>query len=504
MFGVPSTVLIEATLRSIAVSGTCALIAGFAGILVAWLTTRTELPGSRVLSSLVSVPYALPPYLLGMAWVVLGNPTVGLLKDFLPQTGSYGFWGMTLVLSSVAFAYPYMELRAGFERLDPALEEAARMSGASPWKVFTDISLPLLWPSLVNGMCLAFLFALSAFGVPALLGLPVRQFVLTTLIYSQIKLGGLHGMEAGFGLSLILLLIAGVVLGSSLWLNQIKLKKSGGAIAGAKSSRPSLVDIGIWTYPAVLGCWAFLLVTVALPWFALGISALAPVAGKYSPSLWTLRNIQTVLGLSEFQEGLIHSLVLSAVVASIIVIGGFLLAFLAVRKNKRWALWIIESFGIPFATPGTVIAIAVVFVSTWVGRLGLELDSPLVWIALAYALKHAAIGARSMLTAFRQVHPALEEAGRVSGASTLELLKDLWFPILKKTIFSTWLLALLPMLTELTMSVLLTGPGASTLGTILFELQEYRDQPSAAALAWLLLTVALLVSFFTRARKTET
>jgi iron(III) transport system permease protein len=102
-----------------------------------------------------------------------------------------------------------------------------------------------------------------------------------------------------------------------------------------------------------------------------------------------------------------------------------------------------------------------------------------------------------MAGAFRQVHPSLEEAARISGASTRELLLTIWFPLLRRTFAAAWLLMALPMLTELTMSVLLTGPGAATLGTVLFQLQEYADQPSAAALAWMLLTVALAVSFFT-------
>ena len=110
-----------------------------------------------------------------MAWIVLGNPSVGLLRGWLPAGGSYGFWGIVCVESCVAFAFPYLELRAGFSRLDPALEEAARMSGAGPFGVLRDVSFPLLRPALLNGMLLAFLYALSSFGGPALLGIPVQS-----------------------------------------------------------------------------------------------------------------------------------------------------------------------------------------------------------------------------------------------------------------------------------------------------------------------------------------
>jgi iron(III) transport system permease protein len=504
MFGVAmspgSAIILEATLRSLGIAVTAAGIAGVLGIVMAWLVSRTDTPGAKTLSHLLSVPYAIPPYLLGMAWVVLGNPAVGLLKSVLPRHGSYGFWGITLVEATVAFAFPYLELKAGFERMDPALEEAARMSGARPLQVFRDVSLPLLWPALLNGVCLAFLYTVSAFGVPALLGLPVRQFTLTTLIYSQLKLGGAAGIMAGFKLSLILLGIAALGLGLSAWLAHRRASRGekAGALSGGKSSRPSVVKLGPLRIPSAFLTWGFFGVAVVLPWFALAISALAPVAGRYSPSLWTLKHLVYVLTLPDFQEALFNSFGLALTVASIIVGGGFLLGFAAIRRKKRWALWMTEALGIPFATPGTVLAMAVLFVAVLSARFGVPINEPLFMMAVAYGVKYAAVGARSMVMAFQQVDPVLEEAGRVSGASTRELLWDIWVPLLKKSIIAAWLLALLPILTELTMSVLLTGPGASTLGTVLFELQEYADQPSAAALAWMLLTLALAVGFATQ------
>ena len=174
---------------------------------------------------------------------------------------------------------------------------------------------------------------------------------------------------------------------------------------------------------------------------------------------------------------------------------------------ERAAEWIIEAMGVPFSTPGTVIAILLIFVSTWaaaaMGRFGLSFDSPAFWMGFAYALKYSAVSARMLSAAYRQVHPSLEEAAVVSGATTFILLRTIWFPLLSRTVIAAWFLTALPMFTELTMSVLLTGPGGATMGTVLFQLQEYADQPSAAALAGILLSAALLGAFFMRGRKAE-
>jgi iron(III) transport system permease protein len=333
--------------------------------------------------------------------------------------------------------------------------------------------------------------------VPAILGAPVRQFVLTTFIYSQMKLGGAAGLVIALKLSLLLLAAAVAVLGLSYFLNQLQRARRG-AISGAKSSRPSLVELGAWRLPSAALVWGFFAIAVVLPWFALGLSALAPVAGNFSPADWTLRNLRYVLGLPEFQQALANSLLLATVVATSVVALAFLLGFAAVRRGSRVAQAFIEFLGVPFATPGTVIAILLVFCSTWISiygaDFGLTLDSPLLWMGIAYAIKYAAVGARLLVESYKQVHPALEEAARMSGARTGPLLRTIWFPLLKPALSAAWLLSALPMATELTMSVLLTGPGAATLGTVLFNLQEYADQPSAAALAWMLMTLALAVA----------
>ncbi|MCU0843803.1 MAG: iron ABC transporter permease [Spirochaetes bacterium] len=504
--GISNAAVIDALLRSLSLSLAVAFISGAAGCLVAWLVTRSDIGGGRALSGLFSMPYAIPAYLLGMAWIVLGNPAVGAIKEIFPESGVYGFHGMVLVESTVAFAFPYLELKAGFERMDPSLEEAARMSGARPWRVFRDVSFPLLWPPMVNGMCLSFLYTLSSFGVPAMLGMPVRQFVLTTLIYSQFKLGGMAGIAAGLRLSLLLLFMAMLVLVLSNRLVALQ-RRRGGAITGSRVSRPGLVRLGRGRVPFTAVTWTVFAAAVALPWGALAFSAMAPVAGDYAPSAWTMRNLEYVLNLPEFREALVNSLALSISVATFVVGAGFLLAFAAVRRGSRAAGWIIEAMGVPFSTPGTVIAILLIFVSTWaaaaMGRFGLSFDSPVFWMGFAYALKYSAVSARMLAAAYRQVHPSLEEAAVVSGATTFILLRTIWFPLLSRTVIAAWFLTALPMFTELTMSVLLTGPGGATMGTVLFQLQEYADQPSAAALAWILLSAALLGAFFMRGRKAE-
>ncbi|HTL13166.1 MAG TPA: ABC transporter permease subunit, partial [Bdellovibrionota bacterium] len=301
----------------------------------------------------------------------------------------------------------------------------------------------------------------------------------------------------------VLLALAGLGLSVSAWLTRLRTRRGGGALAGGRASRPSRMALGAARGPVAALAWGFLMAAVALPWVALLLSTLAPVAGQFSPSGWTGRNLVRVLGMPDFREGLTNSLLLTLLTASAVTLAGFTLAFLAVRRNSRAARAVITVLGVPFSAPGTTLALVLLVGGTALAHLGVPVDGPMFLMAAAYALKYSAVAARTLSNGFAQVHPSMEEAARVSGARTVRLLATIWVPLLKTTLGAAWLLCALPMLTELTMSVLLTGPGGATLGTLLFQLQEYADQPSAAALAWILLTVALAVGFVTRQREAE-
>lgn len=500
--------LLEATLNTLIFAIGVALLSGFLGAVAAWLITRTEFPGRARLERLLTIPYALPPYLLGMAWMSLANPSSGILLSFLKplglglgQNGIYGLTGMILVEASMAMAYPYLELVATFRRLDPALEEAARMSGATPLQTFFRISFKLVRPALISGMTLSFLHALASFGIPALLGLPVRRLVLTTLIYSQFKLGGLEGIRSGFLYAGYLLVIALFAMALTNWIKRIS-SVAGATLSGGKTSRPSLIEFkSHFKWLISLALWLQVTVALFLPWIALGIAALAPVPGQYAPSLFSLSNFTFLFGLKEFREGALHSTLLAIGVASTLTFLGLVLGYLS-RFGKpferRIANSIIHLGQIPFAIPGSAIALILILLSTKLGMHGLDpaefLGLPLFWLAIAYGIKYVAMGLTPFKNAYSQLHASLEEAALVSGANRFERFTKIWIPLMKGSIQSTWILAALPLFTELTMSVFLTGPGAATLGTALFRMQEYADQGSAAALAFGLLTLALLFS----------
>jgi len=497
-----SPLLLDALLRTLGIGASVALLSGMLATVLAWLVVRTDIAGGRWFERWLSTPYSLPAYLLALAWMVLGNPTVGLLKDLLPEGGITSLWGIVFVETSVAFVFPFLELCAGFRRLDPALEEAARLSGAGVISILRRVSLPLLMPALISGMGLSFLYAISSFGVPALLGMPARKLVLTTLIYSQFRLGGPEGLQKGLWISLLLLGFSALVL-ASLNLHQRRTLKRLGktAIATGRASRESRVRLGRFRHAAALLPGAWVTLTLVLPWLALGLSALAQGPGQYHLSGWSLAHLQSLLAHPLLLESLINSVLLAASISLLVTGLSFFMAFKEVRRSCKIARSLSEMLLLPFGTPGSTLALL------WLVAMAFLLPGtsvPLVALFVTCALKYFAVGIRAYRTAYGQVDPVLEEAARLSGAGTSALLIRIWRPLLKSTTASVLFLVAMPVLTELTMSLLLTGPGASTLGTLLFQLQEYANPSAAAALAWVLLSLALLISLALSARRSPT
>ncbi len=487
--------------HSLSLSIGVALLSGFLALPLSWLFCRTNLRGRRFFEKAFTLPYALPGYLLAMAWVTLGNPQVGLLKAFLPRTGIYGPGGILFVETCLALSFPLLELCAGLRRLDPALEEAARMSGASPLSVFLRISAPLLRPAWINGMLLAFLYTLSSFGVPAILGLPVRYPVLTTWIFNQFRLGSASGFQAGFALSLGMILIAGALIALSRF-----FIRSRHALSGAKSSRGSQVELPAplnFAFAATFSTALFLI--LALPWLSLAMTALAPFAGNTHPQDWTLSHVRDLFLMRDFQNGLSHSLTLATVCSTLVVLSGFLLVFTSRNRHashwSKWARFKSLALTVLFSAPGS--AIALLWISLGGALLGGLAFNPWIALPVAYLLKYTALGVRAFSEGFEQISPTLDEAAQLSGARLHERLHRIWMPLLKGSFLAGFTWAFFPIFTELTMSILLTGPGAETLGTVLFQLQEYADQQKAAALAWTLLSFSIGVAVIQSLRKTE-
>lgn len=487
-------------LVSAAVGSACLML----GLPLAWLLTRTDLPWKHHFRSWFCLPYAIPPFVGAIGWIILANPTSGVLNQWFShylglQLNIYSFWGLVWVETSFLFTFVLLTALTVLDKMDSSLEEAARLSGASGLRVFFDIALPLLKPAIVSGFILSFLATASSFGVPALVGGPARIYLLTTQIYTYQRMGTASGVQMAIAVSALL----GVVTLLLLYSSQAFFNSSKNYTVGGKTARPSLIPLKS-AKPVVLAALSTLLfIILVLPILGLLLSAFSPVQGSWNLTQLSFSNFERVLfETTETPRALWQSFALGLGAALICTLFSFIFNYFVHRTTYFGRRVANVALSIPFSTPGTVLALAFILsFSQGIFGIGPSLYGTLGMILLAYVVKYCSLSAKVIGDGYQQIHPSLEEAARISGATWWQTMRTIYWPILKPALIASGFLVFMPVLSELTMTILLTGPGLETIGTLIFQLQEYSDigGGGAAVLSCLVVFFVLSLNFTLKA-----
>ena len=211
---------------------------------LAWLIGRTDLYGKKFFRTLFVMTYMVPPYVGAMAWLRLLNPRVGTLNMFLANFlclsenpfNIYTLGGLTWVLTTFYYPYAFITISRAMEKMDPSLEEASKISGASPLKTVMTVTFPIMLPSIVAAGLLVFVSAASCYGIPSIIGAPGQIDTITTRIIDYVYVGSPEGLNDATALAVSLMLIANVVLYVSTF---ICGKKQYITVSG-KSTRPNI------------------------------------------------------------------------------------------------------------------------------------------------------------------------------------------------------------------------------------------------------------------------
>jgi iron(III) transport system permease protein len=447
-----------------------------------------EHPGWR---ALVTLPYVVPPYVSAIAWITLLNPTTGWLNGplramGLPALDIYGLPGMIFVIGLESTPLVVLAVADALDRLDASLEEQARVANASPLRATWRVTLPLCAPALAAAAAVVFAGAAASFGVPYLLasGSPDPDWVLTTRIASALDLDPASGRPRAVAWSVGLLLLSMAVpalLGLLLSRRTVTV--------GGKAARPARLHLGRWRSGALGAVLAFVLLGVGLPLLTLlALSITDQVGRPFGPANWSLEHYVAVLGRARDRAALLRSAGYAAVAATAAVGVGTAIALL--ERDSQGRRWLSSLARLPYTIPGTVLALGLLLAWSQEIRIivlervtfALALADTGWLLMLAYGVKFLALPVGAVAAALRSFDPALDEAARICGASALRTVRRITLPLLVPTLAASWILVFLPAFTEVTMSVLLSGPQTRVVGAVLFELQTYGDPPGAAAL----------------------
>lgn len=473
---------------------------------LSWLVIRTDVYFRKVFNVVLTIPFFIPPFIMAFAWIrILGNAGyLNMLLQRLPWVDSppfkiYGMWGVILVSVIYTYPYAYIALSKSMENIGAHLEEAALISGARKYQILRDIVLPVLLPAVGSSAVIVFVTSISMFGIPALLGTPGHFIVITTRIYGYV--GGFrdpNGIGIATGLSLILLLFAGIALGLQSFLTR---KDHFSTITG-KCAPLEPNCLGRKRIPATIVLSLFVLLVIIAPLFAIGATSISKALGlAFNLENITLDHFKTLLAMRLVKRSFSNSLGLAIVIPTISTAAAIILVYLR-RKKAIWGFQLIDHIvSIPYAAPGIVIGVAMIL--TWIRPvMGVSIYNTIWILGIAYMARFMIFPMKTVEAAWKQIDSSLEEAACISGQKPKGILKDISIPLLKSGIGSGWLLAFMPALTELTVSILLYSPGNETIGVTAFNIMEEGLVPLAAAYAMaivaLVLSIRGLTAFFSQ------
>ena len=481
----------RALLNSVWTSVAAAVLCMVMGTIFAFLVVRTNLPYKKSLLTLIVLPYAIPSFFSAIAWIQLLGPQGYLTRFFLNLTGwetppwnLYSPGGIVFVLTMHYFVLVFITVAGALERMDASLEEAARSSGANTDRIMREITLPLVLPAILAGGLLAFIGSIANFGIPALLGMRARFFVLTTSIYSALAI---PDFALATALSGMLVMVALVFLIFQLWLQRGEGKYT--VIAG-KSVHPAELKLGSARTVIFLCASMFVFFVSIVPILSMFLTASLKYWGApLVATSFTLDHFVYVLNLETGKRAIFNSLILAAVAATVTMFIGTIISYMHVKTKLRGSRLLDLLATVPYAVPHTVIAIAVIL--AW-SRPPVSLYGTLWIILAAYLAIYIPFAVRTTNSTLQQIHDSLEEAARVSGAGLFERLRDVILPLSRPGMIAGWILVFMPALRELTISILLYAHGTETIGVVVYNLQDAGYREVAAALACIVIILLIV------------
>lgn len=453
------------------------------GLTLAWAVSRTDVPWKPLLQLTATLSYLSPPFLTAIAFTYLFSPNAGLInvlmRDVLGLTwltfNIFSMAGLVLVTVMHTFPFVYLLASSALQSVDASYEEAAQILGASKLRTAISITGPLVAPAILSGTLLAFVNAIALFGSQAIIGLPARIVTLPTRIYALFDYPPEYGLASALSLVFVLITIV------ALYLQRAFLARRSYVTLAGKGSRPQLMRLGAFRWVLLGFAIAIFIVSIVAPYSTL-------IAVSFSKSwgldFWkglTLANYKFILfDYNVTQRAILNSLMLATAASTIAVLLGAVIGWIDLRTLIPGRKLLDYAALIPLGLPGIVVAVALI--QFWLA-MPVALYGTLAILLLAYVGRYIPLSVRAANASLRQVDPSLEESAQILGASWLTTMREITLPLIRPGLFAGWLLVFVPVIQELSASILLFSSSSITLAVAVYNLYETGYFEPVAALA---------------------
>jgi iron(III) transport system permease protein len=446
------------------------------GLTFSWVVVRTDTPFKGFISAVSMIPLFVPPLVAAVAWSILASPKTGLLNTMIKWAGidfrfnAYSMEGMIAIFGIYYAPYVYMFTASALRNMDPALEEAAEVSGASAVRILFTITFPLIAPAILSGMLLSFIVMLGIYGIPAVLGAPSDIPVLTTYIFKLTNWSPpLYSTAAS--VAIILMIVTGFLV----WLQQRVVSGRSYITVAGKAFRPGVMKLGGWRYFTFGLAVVYLIIVVVLPTLALIVAGfrkflfIRDVNALFDLNAYSLIHFQRLFENPLAMRSIWNTMEVGLITA---LVGGVLAFAIGYTVNRtqasgRKAIDVIST--LPIAIPGLVIGVA--YLWAWIGLPGGLYGT--IWIlALAFIARFMPDTIKALSTSLLQIHKELEEASWICGKGLIGTIRTIVLPLARPGVIAGMTLLFILAIRELGSSLFLYTSNTMVMAVLLLDYYE--------------------------------
>lgn len=478
--------------------GTCA-VAFSVGFLFAWLVERTDVPLRSLFSTIIFVPIIMPGVLFAIAWQLLLSPRIGAFNRLFmtlfgleqPPFDVYTLPAMIFLQGLLLTPLAFVLMSAALRNMDPALEEAATMSGAGTLAAAYHITLKMMRPAMTAVILMLIVRGLEAFEIPSVVGIPGGIFVLTTKIWLALSL---VPKQYGVATSLAVLLVA-ITIGGMLVQQRLIAREEEYATITGKGYHPRRIRLGAWKYLALTLFVLYFAFTLAAPFLIMVWGSLQPY---YSPPsldrlpFLTAEAYAKVLAYPTVQLAVRNTAMLGVVTGGIVMLISALVSWYCVRSKIKGRKVLDVLAFVPYAVPGSVLGAALIWVY-------LTIPGPIygtIWILLiAYVTHFLPDGTRITNNAILQIHRDLDESAQTCGATWWKVFRRIHLPLMAPALLYGAMYIGLLVTRQLSAAILLYAPKSTVLSVTIYQLWDAGQVADVSALG-VMLVIALLAVVF--------
>jgi iron(III) transport system permease protein len=485
---------LEALVNSVVIGLAVAALCTVFGVPMAWAVSRTDMPAKGLVWAAILGTFIMPNYLGAVAWILMAGPNAGWLnRAYIGLTGAaagpfnvYTKSGLVLVIACYSFPYMFVFTRAALDLISSEMEDAANTLGAGVVRTSVRVTLPLALPAILAAFIVVFLEAIALFGAPALIALPGRFQVMTTMLWQMFEFPPKLEVAAAYSMPLLLITVL------LFWLQHRITARKGYVSLTGKGGDRRLVRLGAWRWAMLGYCLFVTALSFFLPMLFVLQAAFAKAWGRgFSLDNLTLRNVRFVLFDQPATRAATLNTFVYAAAASIIALGlALAIAYIVARRLVPMARALSYVAMAPFVIPGIVLAIG--FYAAYTVR-------PLVlygtaWILiLAFTTRFLPIAYTNSDAAIRSINPELEDAARILGGGRFLTMRRVVAPLLRRGLAGAFILVFIPATRELSSAIFLYTTGTQVLSVLLFDKSDEGNFEVLSSIGLILVVVTVAV-----------